>query len=56
MKRVNAVRAERGEERKVLRGLQLGEEVWKGTPLVVFEKVSFLCHFSLLGCINVCIG
>ena len=59
MKRVNAVRAERGEERKVLRGLQLGEEVWRGTPLVVFEKVSFFfCPLSLMVCIQTacCIG
>jgi hypothetical protein len=41
MRRVNVKRRERGGERKVLRGLQIGEEVWRGTPFVVDTKVCF---------------
>lgn len=40
MKRVNSVRNERGGERKILRGLKMGEDVWRGTPLVVGDVVS----------------
>jgi hypothetical protein len=39
MKRVNVVRRERGGERKVLRNLALGGEVWRGTPLIVENSV-----------------
>jgi hypothetical protein len=47
MRRVNAVREERGGERKILRGLKIGEEIWRGTPFVSLGAevcVFFLCN------------
>ncbi|KAL3799103.1 hypothetical protein HJC23_002231 [Cyclotella cryptica] len=41
MSNVSAVRGQRGGVRKIKRNLNIGEEVWKGTPMNLKEKKQF---------------